>query len=132
VIFGILHFIGLSVIIGYFFARFRFKNLLMGIAAIVAGLFLHTMFFDFPWLLWLGLKPSGFYTIDYFPLLPWFGVFLFGLFLGNRFYPEGKRGFRFPEFDSGFVKILCFLGRHSLVIYLLHQIIIVSVITIIF
>jgi len=132
VIFGILHFIGLSVIIGYFLVRFKVINLLLGIIIIILGFGLWTMVFDFPWLLWLGLRPSGFYSIDYFPMLPWFGVFLFGLAFGNRFYPSGKRCFRIMNLQSSLVKDFCFLGRHSLVIYLVHQVIIVSVLWILF
>ena len=77
--------------------------------------------FPFPWLLWLGLKPFGFQSFDYFPMLPWFGVILLGVFAGNLLYPNGKRAFRFPNFPPNpLVRLLTFLGRHSLVIYFLH------------
>ncbi|HAJ33217.1 MAG TPA: hypothetical protein DCK79_07565 [Candidatus Atribacteria bacterium] len=28
------------------------------------------------------------YTVDYFPLLPWVGVVLMGIFFGNLLYPD--------------------------------------------
>ena len=130
VIFGILHFIGFSAILGYFFVRYKNLNLLLGISVIISGLLLQTMTFDFSWLLWLGFIPNGFYTIDYFPVFPWFGVFLIGIFFGNTFYPKGKRDFRIPEAGKNYlVKKMCFLGKHSLIIYLTHQVIIVMIIS---
>lgn len=119
--FGILHFIGVAIILGYFLARFRFINLILGIACIVGGIYLKGLVFSFPWLLWLGLKPENFSTIDYFPLLPWFGVFLLGMFFGKLLYPEGARSFKLKEFNNPATKSLGFLGRHSLLIYLVHQ-----------
>ena len=133
VIFGILHFIGLSIIIGYFLVRFRFINMILGAVVILAGLFLQAVSFSFPWLLWLGFRPQGFVTVDYFPLLPWFGLFLIGIAIGNWFYTRGTRRFSLLDLsNSSLVKPLSFLGRHSLIIYLLHQIVIVAIITIAF
>jgi uncharacterized membrane protein len=133
VVFGILHFIGLSVILGILFTRFKFTNILLGAAAIMFGLYLQGLATEGPWLLWLGLMPMGFYSVDYFPLLPWFGIFLFGIAFGNAFYPKGKRAFRIPDLAKNFfAKYVCFLGRHSLLIYLVHQLIIVAILWLIF
>ncbi len=122
IVFGVLHLIGISIILAYPFLKFRIPNLLLGIVLIILGLFLQTLVFDFPWLLWLGLKPPAFYSFDYLPLLPWFGVVLIGIFLGNFLYPNYRRGFGIRDL-SGFIpfRALSFLGRHSLIIYLLHQ-----------
>jgi uncharacterized membrane protein len=128
VIFGVLHCIGVSIILAYPFLRFRFANLVLGIGAVALGLFLlATVSVGYPWLLWLGLTPYNFYTIDYFPLLPWFGVILVGVFVGNTWYKQGTRQFHLPDFskNSG-VRSLGFLGRHSLIIYLVHQPIIIG------
>lgn len=127
IIFGILHFIGISVILAYPLLKYRTLNLLLGISFIVIGFYFSALTFGFPWLLWLGLKPAFFYTLDYFPVLPWLGLALIGLFAGNTFYKNNKRRFRIPEL-SGIkpVRLFCFLGRHSLVIYLLHQPILIA------
>ena len=128
VLFGILHLIGVSIILGHFLLRRRFVSLFLGISFMLAGLFLQTMTFDFVWLVWLGLRPENYYTVDYVPILPWFGLFLIGMFLGNSLYPEGRRRFRLPN-HSGIwlVRPLAFLGRNSLLIYLVHQPIIITV-----
>lgn len=121
IFFGILHFIGISTIIAIPFVKMRDKALLPAAFALLAGFYLQTLNFDFPWLLWLGFAPADFYTFDYFPIFPWFGLILTGIYCGNRFYPNGKRAFIINEFSGGPAGFLGFLGRNSLIIYLLHQ-----------
>jgi uncharacterized membrane protein len=123
--FGILHFIGMSIILAFLLVRFFPRYVLypfIGAAAIIAGIFLNNLTVSYPWLLWLGITPEYFYTVDYFPLLPWFGIVLLGLFFGNLLYPSGKRNFRIADFSNyRAIRAFSFLGRHSLIIYLAHQ-----------
>jgi uncharacterized membrane protein len=121
VLFGVLHLIGFSIIFGQFMVKRSRLSLLLGISFILAGLFLQAFAFTLPWLVWLGLRPEGFYSVDYVPVIPWFGLFLVGMFLGNVLYPEGKRRFKIRDSDSRLLAPLRFLGRNSLVIYFLHQ-----------
>jgi len=122
IIFGILHFIGASIIIGQFFLKYKRLNLILGLWLIIIGFYLQDFRFDFSWLLWLGFIPKGFFTFDYWPILPWFGVTLLGIFFGNMLYKKGKRNFKIKDFSNNFfVRILTFLGRNSLFIYLIHQ-----------
>jgi len=127
VIFGILHFIGVAIILGYFFIRFRFFNLALGIACIAAGVYLYGLRFSFGWLLWLGFLPKGYYPADYFPLLPWLGIALMGIFCGKLLYPNGNRRFRIRDFHNPVTRPLCFLGRHSLIIYLIQWPIVLAI-----
>ncbi len=127
IVFGILHFIGISIPLAYFFLRFEKSNLLFGCALVVLGFIVKNFTSDTSWFLWLGVKPSGFYTVDYFPLLPWFGVVLFGIYFGKLLYPRGERKLDLPSWDRTLpVKIASFLGRHSLVLYLVHQPVIIG------
>ena len=68
-------------------------------------------------LFFLGFHKPDFVSFDYFPLLPYFFLFLFGSFMGK--YAEGDN--KFPDFcykpHSAFFGLL---GRHALPIYLLH------------
>lgn len=122
VVFGILHFIGLSIILAYPFLPFARLNLLLGVIIILISFPLSEITLQTPWFLWLGFRPSGFYSIDYFPLFPWFGLFLIGIFLGNTFYPKAQRKFAIPEISKSLpMELLCLMGRNSLAIYLLHQ-----------
>ncbi len=122
IIFGILHFIGLSIILAYPFLNFKTLNVIIGAVIIAVGLYLQNLAFDFPWLLWLGLAPADFYTLDYFPLLPWFGLILIGIYMGDALYGGYKRKVELPDLSSyAFMKPMIQLGRNSLAIYIVHQ-----------
>ncbi len=124
VVFGVLHLIGVSIPLAYFFLKEKaaYWALLLALLFIAAGIWLQGISFGFNWLLWLGFIPAGFYTVDYLPLLPWLGVVLLGLFFGNMLYPDYRRKFSLPKLSKiSAVRLLGFLGRHSLFIYLLHQ-----------
>jgi len=125
--FGILHFFGIAFILAPIFTRFRYINLIVGAALMVAGIYLEGIFFDFPWLFWLGLMPHGFRTLDYWPLLPWFGLFLVGMFCGKILYPQGNRRFNIHEFSNPVTSALTLPGRHPLVIYLAQWPIVIGV-----
>jgi uncharacterized membrane protein len=77
---------------------------------------------DFPWLIWLGLTPAGFQTLDYFPLLPWFGVTMLGIFMGNIAYPGYRRKYNLIDLSNQqLISALELMGRNSLLIYIVHQ-----------
>jgi uncharacterized membrane protein len=122
ILFGILHLIGISIIISYPLLEYKYKNLVVGVLVILLGMYLSNFTFDTVYLLWLGFEPVSFFSFDYFPILPWYGVVLIGIFLGNSIYPETKRRFVIPDLSGNYLtKGLSFLGRHSLKIYLIHQ-----------
>jgi len=127
VVFGVLHCIGLSIIFAYPFLQFKISNLIIGFLIVSVGVYLKTLTFNFGWLLWLGLKPSQFYTVDYFPIFPWFGVILIGIFIGNSLYPAHQRRFKLKDISQfKLIGFFCFLGRNSLIIYFVHQPIIIA------
>ena len=119
ILFGILHLIGLSIILSIPFLKFEKLNLILGSALIIIGIALQTMKFNFSFLLWLGLIPQNFASFDYFPLMPWFGLILIGIFIGNTCYKNKKNSLIKKE--NALTKTFCFLGKNSLVIYLIHQ-----------
>lgn len=124
VIFGILHLIGISIMLSPFFFRFRRWNIGLGIICIAIGL----LVINGPgplYLLPLGIHPANFASVDYTPLFPWFGMVLIGMGIGEFLYPSGTRKFIVPQVPAFIVDPLSFLGRHSLLIYLVHQPIII-------
>jgi uncharacterized membrane protein len=123
VIFGILHLLGASIILAYPFLRInRWATLIAGVVVIAAGVYVDTLVVSYPWLVWLGVKQGGLYMVDYYPILPWFGLALLGIFAGHSFYPRGVRGFSLPNLAAvPPLRGLRFLGRHSLLIYVIHQ-----------
>lgn len=122
IFFGVLHFIAVASVLGLAFLRWPRLDLVMGIILVVVGLTVELPFFDQPGLQWLGLMTYKPITEDYVPLMPWFGVVLIGLFLGRLALRE-KRLARLmawrPKGAPG--RSLVFAGRHSLLIYMLHQ-----------
>ncbi len=122
VVFGILHLIGISIILSYPFKNSKNLTLLFAILLITLGIFLQNLEFDNNSLVFFGLKTNTFSSLDYYPLFPWFGIFLLGLVIA-RFFPT-KIHFSKPLIlEKTPFKIIPFLGKHSLVIYLVHQII---------
>lgn len=120
IVFGILHLIGVSVILAPLFFRLGRWNILTGLACIVIG-WAVAPFHGPALLLPLGVTPAGFTSVDYTPLFPWFGMVLIGLGLGSVLYAGGQRRFAMPDLPAFFISPLSFLGRHSLMIYLVHQ-----------
>lgn len=125
--FGILHLIGVSIILAYPFLDLRLPSLLIGVAVISAGLYIGSLglYSEDPWLLPFGVIPLDFPMPDYRPLLPWFGVVLLGLFAGNTVYAGREARTTTPQRGTP-ARPLAFLGRHSLLIYLVHQPILVA------
>ena len=65
----------------------------------------------------LGIFSSTFQSADYFALVPWLFMFLFGAFLGEK----AKNG-DFPKWSyTRHSKLFAFVGRNSLWFYLAHQ-----------
>ncbi|MCE5298074.1 MAG: DUF1624 domain-containing protein [Methanoregulaceae archaeon] len=125
ILFGILHLIGLAVALSPLYTGYSWQNLVAGLVIILLGPVVAAMR-GAGWLLWLGIHPSAFYSIDYTPVVPWLGLVLTGVFFGTLLYPEGIRRYNFvlPEVLD---KPFGFLGRHSLAIYLVHQPIILGI-----
>jgi len=102
-----------------FHERFIFFGILHFIVGLlIVGLSVQHSLFNQPFLQWVGLmthKPS---TEDYVPLLPWFGVVLLGMALGKYLH---LKGYLYGQMRSVLGRRLAWMGRHSLLIYMLHQ-----------
>jgi uncharacterized membrane protein len=123
--FGILHCIVVSSILGWPLVRLPRAALMVGIAVIVAGVAIGLPLFDLPWLNWVGLMTRKPATEDYVPLLPWFGVVLVGISIGWWLLERRVHALRQASRVSP--KWLTWLGRHSLLVYMIHQPIMVGV-----
>lgn len=122
ILFGILHFFGVSAVLAYPYLRLKEENLFMALLFLIPGLWLAERTFGFSTLVWLGFRPEQFQTLDYFPIFPWFGLVLLGIYIGNTLYSGGFRQFAVPALESsGTVKGFAWLGKHSLFIYFIHQ-----------
>lgn len=71
----------------------------------------------------LGFPQQKFFSADYFPLLPNICLFFSGVFLGHLSRLKG-----YPNFIKPLrIRSLAFIGRHSLLIYIIHQPLIITV-----
>jgi uncharacterized membrane protein len=116
--FGILHAIAVATVLVSPLVRRPRAALAFGAAVVVAGIVYANPVFDARWLSWIGFvttKPS---TEDYVPLAPWAGVVALGIAAGDRLARNGFRALaplgRAPAW-------LGWLGRHSLLVYMIHQ-----------
>lgn len=75
------------------------------------------VFFSLPLGFAAGFVPSGFYSSDYFSLMPWF--FLFAA--GHCFWNVMREKEWFSIILQREIPILSRLGRHSLAVYMFHQ-----------
>lgn len=138
IVFGILHFLSVSMILFALAKPLLDKvNLYVGLSLCVL-LFVATFplpisgcigfnpniclhipreWYEFNFLFPLGIASKTFRSSDYFPLIPWMFVFLGGTFAGRS-----ASGGRFPEFTyKSRLPFFSFLGRYALIIYILHQ-----------
>ena len=76
-------------------------------------------FFDQPFSHWVGLVTHKPITEDWVPVLPWLGVMLWGLALGQWLLQRRPVWLAGPL--PGALKPLAVLGRWSLSFYMLHQ-----------
>ncbi len=67
---------------------------------------------------YLGFPHPGFFSTDYFGVLPWIFLFLSGYFLYDILQ---KRKLNEKLFGVGKIPLLNQMGRNSLLIYMLHQ-----------
>ena len=134
--FGILHLLGFSMMLCGLL-NFAFKRINKWIG-FIAALLLFFVFYgiidksmDFvginnlipaswhqnEYLFPFGITTSGFFSADYFPIFPWSFLFIAGYFLYKFNIPQKYSKIFAPKR----IKPLGFLGRHALLIYIVHQ-----------
>jgi uncharacterized membrane protein len=131
--FGILHCIAVASLLALpFIGAPAFASLLAGAIAIAIPFFVQSTLFDPPALMWLGLGVALPNTLDWRPLLPWGGVVFLGLGLARL--PGALARLTSPtrwRATSAPARAVCFAGRHSLPIYLVHQPILMGLVAVV-
>ena len=120
--FGVLHCLGLCMLLWPVFRKLPVWLLaVLGAALAALGIWLtEWVSVDVSGFAWLGLRYPGYSSGDYFPLLPYLGFFLLGAALGRVLYRE-KKSILPPVGNFLLFRALQWCGRHSLILYLLHQ-----------
>jgi uncharacterized membrane protein len=121
--FGILHAIVLFSLLGLLFLRVPWAvTAIVAAGVILAGIVVQSDLFNTRWLAWIGFWTEPPRTADLVAIFPWFGVTLLGIAATRVLQRAGlvARLARLVPRDAA-SRALAFAGRWSLLIYLLHQ-----------
>lgn len=124
--FGILHFLGTCMILAPLFQRVdKYLLIFLGGIFIWVGNSFAGVTLSHDYLMVFGLTSTSFISSDYYPLLPWMGVFLFGMAAAQILYRERRSLFPFVIPKNP----ISWAGRHTLIFYVIHQPVIMAVLT---
>lgn len=123
VYFGILHAIALFSLMGLAFLRLpAILVAILGILCLALPLVVQSAFFSPRPFSWIGLWDIPPLTEDLVPVFPWFGMVLLGIAATRLALARGWDAVLARiKADNIFGKLLVWMGRWSLVIYLVHQ-----------
>ncbi len=134
IVFGVLQFLAICMILAPIFLKLN-KYISLSIGAIfifalpsLVSYFMNNYTITTDVFMMFGVYSKTFFSGDYFPLIPWLGVFIFGVVFGKTIYRERKSLFKI-KFKPNIVN---YVGRYSLWIYLFHQPIIIGILYLIF
>ena len=121
--FGVLQLLGSSMVLYGIFGKYREKAPRWVVPTVSVPMFIWGYYvyrnvrIASEWLYPFGLRGAQFTSADYFPLFPWFFMFLVGAWLGREILTRGRK----PWMNRTYPRVLTVPGRHTLIIYMLHQ-----------
>ena len=123
--FGVLHFLGTAMLLYPLLQRLTVWLLgAMATVVLILASPLGRIKGGTSLLLPLGIKPRGFASVDYFPLVPYLAVYIIGIIAYKLFYYKRKSVFPFSWGN----KYMTAISQRSLLIYIVHQPILLGVI----
>jgi len=135
--FGIIHFFALSFLLMLLFRIFNYYNLLFWIIFIIYWFYFIPVI-DNQYLYFLWFMYNWFHSADYYPILPYFWIMLLWYSSGLCLYNKNKLNiFKLKPYSNKFIfkKVFIILNnffeyiwKKSLIIYLIHQPIIIFII----
>ena len=127
IFFGILHAMALGSLVGLVFLRLPVVvTLVAAVVAMVLPSVYRSSTFDTPWLWFAGLSEHLPRSNDYVPLFPWVGALLIGIVVARLLVDHDLLGRLSPLPDGP--AWLRWAGRHSLIVYLLHQPVLIALV----
>lgn len=129
--FGILHAIAACSLLGALVLRLPALVLIvLAVAAFALPVWFTGSALDQPWLFWLGLSANPPDSVDFVPILPWLGVTLAGMAAAKLGIAAGADSWLAPWHPRNPpARLLILAGQWSLAIYLLHQPLILGILT---
>lgn len=123
--FGILHFLGVAMIL--FPLLKKMNNILLFLSAAVIAFVavpFKDIFFDISRMLPFGVMNRGINTLDCYPLIPYLSVFILGILAYKMYYYKKQSLFK-VYYENKYISMI---SKNSLAIYLIHQPVIVAMI----
>ena len=126
IFFGILHLLATCSVLGLLLNTVRNNFILFFFFILSLVVSLSEITFNLPnYLSWIGFNNEVPNSNDFYPLFPWVTFYLFGLWAFQPFIAYlGKytkdNNTNLPN-DNSVIRFLEFLGRNSLLVYILHQ-----------
>ena len=118
IVFGILHFMGIWMMISPLFKKLPTFWIFVSCGIFIAiSLIIPNIKVTHNYLFMLGFHNSSFASLDYYPLLEYGWAFLLGMGLSRILYKEKKSVFPFTIKS----RVVNFIGRYSLYVYVVHQ-----------
>lgn len=123
IFFGILHHVAVASVLALPFLRLPVAGVILSAAvAFALPSLVASPILDQSWAVWLGFSRLPLQTADFVPVFPWFGCVLTGIALARialaRIEGSAAASWR-PRLLPA--RILAWGGRHSLLVYLVHQ-----------
>lgn len=129
IFFGILHAIAAASLLGLAVRRLPALALIaLAIIVLVLPQMTRFAFFDPPWLWWTGLQATGIRSVDYVPLFPWLAPFLLGLACAKLMTRAALWDGLMRWHPPSRMAALLWAGRNSLLVYLIHQPILIALV----
>jgi uncharacterized membrane protein len=130
IFFGILHAIAFASLAGLLFLRLPWPLILfLAIGVFTLRYVGRTETLDAPIWYWTGLSAINPNSSDYVPVFPWFSAPLLGIAFAKLCVSANwLEKLARPQFDQKPGRFLKYLGRNSLVYYLLHQPVMIALI----
>lgn len=133
IFFGILHLLACCTIIGILLFRIPYLILIIiSILIFITPQIFKSDFFQPKYLSWIGLYGKSTGSADFYPFFPWSSSFIFGLAISKIIFKRkilNSEKVSFKKNNIAFIKrCLLWSGRNSLLIYLIHQPILICLI----
>lgn len=126
IVFWIIHFFTLAFLCLLLFQRFWYINIVFGIFFIWLGFMNFRIENHYLFFLWFPYK--WFMSADYYPLIPYFWYMLLWYSFWKYLFDTKKTKYLQINIQSTIFKIFIFAGKRSLLIYLIHQPVIIGII----
>jgi len=118
--FGTLHLLATAMLLTPVWNRIPTKMLpVVAAICLVMGQVASAHVTTLPWLFPFGLRTLEYAAMDYFPLFPYLAPYLVGVWIFRCIYTPRNLTSLLPEWK--WTRPLQHMGKHSLLIYMLHQ-----------